>query len=628
MTVGLERFITSMSDHWVTACRLEVSDPLKAAWRQMADTFNRCIIGSEEKPWQVLPLPTGTGKSMGLKVYCSLLREDFHPGVLIVCRMQVQADEMAKSINELSGRSVALAYHGKSKHDFAVVQNSPVLVITHSAYELALNAVSKGRTILSNWDMFTSWVCGTRKLTVIDEAPNIIESARLSLRDLSVVTMFLNWVLRDSAAPQLSQLNRIAANLCNPDVAGALDRPEIGAKSHCDVSPTTDSKLLLASLKEKLSGLSDRQIAVGVLGGCGNQLRSLSLEVLASLEALVDGNNWAEGEGQGRTIHTTRLMLPETKRPTVILDGTAAVNRMYHLAAEWVRVIPAPRGVRDYSNVKLHVSRGNKVGKVSLKKDGPAEWGRVYRELVKSVDSTRRMFVCCHKDVEPQLVGYGDHFAGYDVAHWCAIDGKNDWQDHDTVVIFGLPYLDDTTLTSWIKAFDDRSANCGLDVQGLFGHSVCPEDKCAMQIGHITVSVLQALNRVRCRKVVDAHGNCRTTDAYILLPNGGVGDAVLRGVIEQMPGIQVHDWHLEAARKRVKRIKHEEPLLRYLENAELGTHLVPDVMRSLDIPERTRNRLTKKITDPVSELATRLAELNVTYIAGGGRGCSSAFVKA
>ncbi len=106
------------------------------------------------------------------------------------------------------------------------------------------------------------------------------------------------------------------------------------------------------------------------------------------------------------------------------------------------------------------------------------------------------------------------------------------------------------------------------------------------------------------------------------------GDDVLRGISDQMPGIQVHDWHLEAARKRVKRTKHEEPLLRYLENAELGTHLVPDVMRSLDIPERTRNRLTKKITDPVSEFATRLAELNVTYIAGGGRGCSSAFVKA
>ncbi len=219
MTVGHERFVTAMSDHWVTAYRLQVSDPLKAAWRQMADTFNRSIIGLEEKPWQVLPLPTGTGKSIGLKVYCSLLREDFHPGVLIVCRLQVQADEMAKSINELSGRSVALAYHGKSKHDFAVVQNSPVLVITHSAYELALNAVSKGRTILSNWDMFTSWVCGTRKLTVIDEAPNIIESARLPLRDLSVVTMFLNWVLRDSAAPQLSQLNRRTVSQFGPITA-------------------------------------------------------------------------------------------------------------------------------------------------------------------------------------------------------------------------------------------------------------------------------------------------------------------------------------------------------------------------------------------------------------------------
>ena len=122
MTVVHERFVTAMSDHWVTACRLEVSDPLKAVWRQMADTFNRCIIGGEEKPWQVLPLPTGTGKSIGLAVYCSLLPKEMPPGVLIVCRLRVQANEMANLINELSVRNVALAYHGESKHAFAVVQ--------------------------------------------------------------------------------------------------------------------------------------------------------------------------------------------------------------------------------------------------------------------------------------------------------------------------------------------------------------------------------------------------------------------------------------------------------------------------------------------------------------------------
>ena len=627
MTICRERFVTSMSDHWVTKCRLQLSDPLKAAWRQMADTFNRSIAGSEEKPWQVLQLPSGTGKSIGLAVYCSLLHNEMHPGVLIVRRLISQVDEAADLINELSGWNVALAYHSESRHAFADVQNSPVLVITHSAYEKALNTISKGRTIESNWDMFTGFACGTRKLTVIDEAPNMIESARLPLRDLLVVTTFVNSVLGDGAKPELALLNGITASLCNPDGSGVLDRLESAAKSHCDALPTTAPVLLLGSLREKLRGLSDRQIVVGVQDD-GNRLRALSLDVLASLEMMIDANKWARGEGQDRTIHAARLMLPETKRPTVILDATAAVDPRYGLAADWVWVIPAPRGVRNYSNVKLHVSRGNSVGKEFLTNNGAKEWGRVYRELVKSLDGTQRVFVCCHKDVEPQLVGYGDQFSGYDVAHWYALDGRNDWQDHDTVVIFGLPYLDDTTLTSWIKAFDDPSANYDLGTQRHSGHSVCPEAKREMKIGHITVSVIQAINRVRCRKVVDAYGNCRTTDAYILLPDGRDGDEVLRGIIEQMPGIQVQQWNLEAARKRVKRSKHEEPLLRYLEHAEPGTHSVPDVMRSLDIPERTRNRLTKMITDAASELAKRLAELNVTYVPGGGRGCTSAFVKA
>jgi hypothetical protein len=44
--------------------------------------------------------------------------------------------------------------------------------------------------------------------------------------------------------------------------------------------------------------------------------------------------------------------------------------------------------------------------------------------------------------IEHIAIAYEPGFASYSVAHWGAIDGRNDWNDHDAVVIFGLPYRD------------------------------------------------------------------------------------------------------------------------------------------------------------------------------------------
>jgi hypothetical protein len=39
----------------------------------------------------------------------------------------------------------------------------------------------------------------------------------------------------------------------------------------------------------------------------------------------------------------------------------------------------------------------------------------------------------------------------------------------------------------------------------------------------LAVSIIQALNRIRCRKVVDAEGNCAPCKAYLFLPDNEPG---------------------------------------------------------------------------------------------------------
>lgn len=100
----------------------------KLAWLQMAQSFNQQIIYAnmgapddepEPKQWTVLPIPTGSGKTQGLSLYCAMRSEGYHsfkhPGILIITRMIGEADDLANRINELSKKTIAVAYHSKSK---------------------------------------------------------------------------------------------------------------------------------------------------------------------------------------------------------------------------------------------------------------------------------------------------------------------------------------------------------------------------------------------------------------------------------------------------------------------------------------------------------------------------------
>jgi hypothetical protein len=174
-------FVGAMSRHWSQTLKNVVSPELQETWAQMAHVFNRQIEqhGTPEgERWKVLQPATGTGKSQGLAVFCSLLPEVEHPGVLVVVRLKVQADELAQTVNTLTGQEDALAYHTDHKVPLSKLATYPVLVITHRAYEIGLDAVNKGQQDASNWSHFHTWGLTGRRLLVIDEALDILEEAQ------------------------------------------------------------------------------------------------------------------------------------------------------------------------------------------------------------------------------------------------------------------------------------------------------------------------------------------------------------------------------------------------------------------------------------------------------------------
>lgn len=156
-----------------------------------------------------------------------------------------------------------------------------------------------------------------------------------------------------------------------------------------------------------------------------------------------------------------------------------------------------------------------------------------------------------------------------------------------------------------------------------------PDIRHSLEVGQLVVSIVQAINRVRCRRVVDEDGSCLPTDVYILLPEDKTGKAILDGICREMPGIVVSDWTYKEVRRKVRRSNLEEALIRYSTSLRQGRVAIHEIAKALSIPQGTLKWLQSRLKDQTSQLVQRLSALGVSYeVTGVGRGARSYLVRA
>ena len=214
--IDSREFTKEMEKYWSEKLGNVPSEALRKVWFQLAKVFGRYAIGqSYRDEWTVLQPPTGSGKTQGTIVYCSMLPKvagDSHPGVLIVTRLKTDADQISDQINELSGnKDEAFAYHSDTKEKLKItdLKNYPVLVITHRAYELALDLLGQDGSIQQTWPYFYDWKDNNRRLVVIDEALDIVEHSQAALEGLRVTQGVITQSIRERFTKEVQCLNEV-----------------------------------------------------------------------------------------------------------------------------------------------------------------------------------------------------------------------------------------------------------------------------------------------------------------------------------------------------------------------------------------------------------------------------------
>ncbi len=140
--------------------------------------------------------------------------------------------------------------------------------------------------------------------------------------------------------------------------------------------------------------------------------------------------------------------------------------------------------------------------------------------------------------------------------------------------------------------------------------------------------MVQAINRARCRKVIDDHGNCPVTDVYLLLPADFRADEIIKGIKTEMPGVVVkEDWDFNGQKKKARRSNHEEALMALFKTMMPGKVSKSDVQGVIGASKNTMDRLIAKTQEPDSDLHNTMIESGRTYVARKGRGKGSYFLK-
>jgi hypothetical protein len=146
------------------------------------------------------------------------------------------------------------------------------------------------------------------------------------------------------------------------------------------------------------------------------------------------------------------------------------------------------------------------------------------------------------------------------------------------------------------------------------------------------VDVIQTLNRIRVRRVIDEHGNCERSDCYLVLGHDEASDKLLESIRKAMPGIVIKGWPLimdEIEKKTTLnrnyfRSRYAESVCKFLEGQPGGQWSASHLREKLNIPADRWKSIAQQMKAEGSSIQRTMFELGWQLVTeGNGRGARS-----
>jgi len=493
-------------------------------WLDIANVCNKKIQndGNESFKLQLLPFPTGIGKTTALAVYLAALSKQSTGAktakCLVVIREIEQIDRFVEEVNSIAGQQVAIADHSKSHPSMDMVDESCILVVSHMAYAMALSS------FLDEPFSNKVWLYKFRDLVVVDEEPSVLfEELSVPFELLQELLTLSKAFLQGSFTKEqalIQSVHNYLAHLNNKEMA-AESFPDEWCLEQIDL---VEFGNVLEMVVEQSSLISP---SPGAMGGA----KSLITQTTRSLRFMLE--NWFlfETTDEQKTMTASRLLLPDDIPLPLVFDATAELSHLWQRAPFDVDFIRPSVKSRTYTNVSLHVCREHGNGKDSGKQE------QRFKSLVQQQsDKKQKTFVVTHERHIAKLRSLISTDPMISYGHWFSLDGKNDWHDCDAAYFTTLPNLP-LELFSSIELAKNPPAKRSIIFKNEGQGADAAED--------VAARLVQAMNRIKCRVPIDNEGNCATCDIYLYVNPGERGDRIIDLVRGAMPDISVLDWKPE-----------------------------------------------------------------------------------
>lgn len=520
----------SFDNYWANTLGNFLTDNISRNNAQNIKVFEQCILRNSnpskttKHKKYIIPSATGTGKTQISGFYIANTIEKGFKTLVVVERTD-SADELKGLILKIAGESCASAintFHSKPSASVKSISDamlSQVLIVTHSRFNDVLLNQEEDSWGETKYQKLVS----DRDLIIIDEAISTVEEISISKDRLNILVAELK---NQSTLVEKKQKNafmeevRIIDTIAS-DLTRHYDNPELKT----DIMPY--DKLINEPTPSKE--------VMPLVFKIASQHNKLILEKLTYI--FNSDIQYLYKHGSDISIKVVKEILPD--KSVVVLDATATINEVYKQYEKHnknLQIIPKIE-CRTYDGVTIHTATTS-TGKESILSNKD----RIIKSIVASVreltTSSDKVLIVVHKDIEMSLVSYLGDCDYIHINHWGNLTGTNDYRDCNKIFIYGLFH----------KPLYTHYNNYRLSGNPFKTSMLVDEfERIAVRqiaISDITSELIQAINRICIRKVIDSKGGCAKADVYVTLPSHD-SSYIMRAFESELPNATVlNDWKL------------------------------------------------------------------------------------
>lgn len=546
---------------------------------------------------ELIDLATGCGKSTTLINAISYVNStklnhidniDCIRGTLILKLQINDCEETVNAINKKAGKIVAYAYHsgedkyGKPKNHINLekLKTFPVVVLTHEGFITLTSKMQKSR--ITNWVNDNNKLFERKRLIIDEEIANV-KMIEVSYRDLTDMENIFAAEEDESIVNTFDYyIKELKQKFLEKTTIDLNVLQYFSFKNDVDAEKNL-RKYIKSKLKWNSSVLFNKIATLIKIGGyLKNRYQNDEKKKFITYSKIDIGDNY----------YVTQL------------DATSCINHLYDINSDFLK-IKLPK-VKSYSNTTIHIYNKFTGSKSSINdhvKKAERHISRIFDDNkinfidavhIDIIDKTKYkenvLLVFNSKEVEDVFSNRFRERNGFDTikdkdyyfcdvndkiekVHFGELNGKNSWANCDKCYIIGLPFYSYAHYPLYYLAYNSQIDDNFLKDFGnitfttLTGAKRFTDEQFEkVRLGLVAAAIVQAINRIKCRKI-DEYGNTPKTDIYIINKDEKL-DELIRIA---MPDVNIsYDWEFEynpnlfvEGSNNIK--KKQEPLNRLIE---------------------------------------------------------------